>query len=366
MKVVTVFGTRPEIIRLSEVVRRLDPFCEHLLVHTGQNYDPLLSDVFFRDLESRQPDVHLGIESSGFAEQAGQIIARVGAVLEREKPDRVLILGDTNSGLAALAAARMRIPVFHMEAGNRCYDDRVPEEVNRRVIDHSSSVLLPYTERSKDNLVREGIERDRIFVTGNPIFEVMDAHRDRIDASDVLPRLGLEAASYVLVTLHRAENVDDGPRLGQFMTALSRVADDQACPVVVSVHPRTAAKLQQFGLAPSSSRVVLLEPLGFLDFIQLERHARLVLSDSGTVQEECAILRVPNVTLRDVTERPETIECGSNILSGAATEDVLRAVRLALAGPANWTPPVEYTARHVSATVARIVLGYLSLRQHRS
>jgi UDP-N-acetylglucosamine 2-epimerase (non-hydrolysing) len=366
MKVVTVFGTRPEIIRLSEVVRRLDPFCDHVLVHTGQNYDPLLSDVFFRDLGSRTPDVHLGIEASGFADQVGQILARVGPIFEREKPDRVLILGDTNSGLAAVVAARMRIPVFHMEAGNRCYDDRVPEEVNRRVIDHSSTVLLPYTERSKENLVREGIERDRIFVTGNPIFEVMEAHRDRIEQSEVLPRLGLESSAYVLVTLHRAENVDDPARLAQFMSVLSRVAEDQHCPLVVSVHPRTAARLEQFALTPSSSRVLLLEPLGFLDFMQLERRARLVLSDSGTVQEECAILHVPNVTLRDVTERPETIECGSNILSGAATDDVLRAVRLALAGPTDWTPPAGYMARNVSSTVARIVLGYLSQRQHHS
>jgi UDP-N-acetylglucosamine 2-epimerase (non-hydrolysing) len=366
MKVVTVFGTRPEIIRLSEVVRRLDPFCEHVLVHTGQNYDPLLSDVFFRDLGSRTPDVHLGIEASAFADQVGQILSRVGPIFEREKPDRVLILGDTNSGLAAIVAARMRIPVFHMEAGNRCYDDRVPEEINRRVIDHSSTILLPYTERSKENLVREGIERDRIFVTGNPIFEVMEAHRERIEQSGILPRLGLEASGYVLVTLHRAENVDDPARLAQFMSVLSRVAEDQACPLVVSVHPRTAARLEQFALTPSSSRVVLLEPLGFLDFMQLERRARLVLSDSGTVQEECAILRVPNVTLRDVTERPETIECGSNILSGAGTEDVLRAVKVALAGPTDWTPPVEYLTRNVSSTVARIVLGYLSLRQHHS
>lgn len=366
MKVVTVFGTRPEIIRLSEVVRRLDPFCDHRLVHTGQNYDPLLSDVFFSDLGSRQPDVHLGISASSFPEQAGQIIARVGETFERERPDRVLILGDTNSGLAALVAARMRIPVFHMEAGNRCYDDRVPEEVNRRVIDHASTILLPYTERSKENLVREGIERDRIFVTGNPIFEVMEAHRERIDASDVLPRLGLEPSAYVLVTLHRAENVDDPSRLGQFVEALSRVAEDQACPAIVSVHPRTAGKLKQAGLAPSSSRVRLLDPLGFLDFVKLERHARVVLSDSGTVQEECAILRVPNVTLRDVTERPETLECGSNILSGAGAEDILRAVRIALAARADWTPPAEYTARHVSSTVARIVLGYLSLREHSS
>jgi UDP-N-acetylglucosamine 2-epimerase (non-hydrolysing) len=364
MKVVTVCGTRPEIIRLSEVIKRLDRFCEHVLVHTGQNYDPLLSDVFFTDLQLRPPDVHLGIEASSFAEQAGQIIARIGAEFERLQPDRVLILGDTNSGLAAIVAARMRIPVFHMEAGNRCYDDRVPEEVNRRIIDHSSTILLPYTERSKENLVREGIDRDRIFVTGNPIFEVLQAQGAGIDRSTALTRFGVEPGGYVLATLHRAENVDAPARLESFLAALSRVGDEQKCPVLVSVHPRTASKLSQFKLAPSSSRVVLLEPLGFLDFVKLERHARVVLSDSGTVQEECAIFRVPNCTLRDVTERPETVECGSNILTGAETDDVLRGVRLALAGGCDWDPPPEYLRRYVSRTVVGIVLGFLSVRHH--
>jgi UDP-N-acetylglucosamine 2-epimerase (non-hydrolysing) len=364
MKVVTVCGTRPEIIRLSEVIKRLDRFCEHVLVHTGQNYDPLLSDVFFTDLGLRSPDVHLEIEAPGFADQAGQIISRIGAEFERLQPDRVLVLGDTNSGLAAIVAARMRIPVFHMEAGNRCYDDRVPEEVNRRIIDHSSTILLPYTERSKDNLVREGIDRDRIFVTGNPIFEVLQAHGEGIDRSTALTRFGVEPRGYVLVTLHRAENVDAPARLESFLVALSRVADEQKCQVLVSVHPRTASRLSQFKLAPSSSGVVLVEPLGFLDFVKLERHARVVLSDSGTVQEECAILGVPNCTLRDVTERPETIECGSSILAGAGTEDVLRAVRLALADGCDWVPPPEYVRRDVSRTVTRIVLGFLSVRHH--
>lgn len=364
MKVVTVFGTRPEIIRLSEVIRTLDRFCEHVLVHTGQNHDPRLSDVFFTDLGLRQPDIHLGIQVSSFAEQAGQIITAIGAEFERLQPDRVLILGDTNSGLAAIVAARMGIPVFHMEAGNRCYDDRVPEEVNRRIIDHSSTILLPYTGRSMENLVREGIGRDRIFITGNPIFEVLEAHKAAIDRRAVLEELGLAPDGYVLVTLHRSENVDRPERLENFLAALSSVAEEQGCPVIVSVHPRTASKLDRFGLRPASARVRLLPPLGFLDFVKLERHARIVLSDSGTVQEECAILGVPNCTLRDVTERPETIECGSNILTGAATADVLRGVRLALGDGRDWTPPAEYLARRVSRTVARIVLGFLSLRRH--
>ncbi len=366
MKICTLFGTRPEIIRLSEIIKVLDGFCQQVLVHTGQNHDPRLSDVFFSDLKLRQPDVHLGVDASSFAEQVGQILARAGEVFARERPDRVLILGDTNSALAALVAARMGIPVFHMEAGNRCYDDRVPEEVNRRIIDHASTILMPYTERSKENLVREGIERERIFVTGNPIFEVLEAHRERIVSSSVLDRLQLTPGEYLLVTLHRAENVDESQRLEAFLAGLSAVAEDQACPVAVSVHPRTADKLQRFGLGPSSSRVRLLEPLGFLDFVKLERSARAVLSDSGTVQEECAIFHVPNVTLRDVTERPETLECGSNVLSGAAPDDILRALKLALSLGHDWQPPAEYLQPRASRAVAKIMLGYVSVRRHQA
>lgn len=358
MRVMTLFGTRPEIIRLSRVIPVLDRACEQTLVHTGQNYDHSLSDVFFDELGVRAPDVHLGIQATSFAEQAGQILARSAQVLAEKKPDRVLILGDTNSGLAAIVAARAGIPVFHMEAGNRCYDDRVPEEINRRIIDHCSDVLMPYTERSKDNLVREGIARERIFVTGNPIFEVLEANAERIDSSDVLARLDLKRGEYFLVTLHRAENVDDPARLDSFLRGLSAVSDAYGHPTVVSVHPRTADQLARHGISAGSDRVRLLTPLGFFDFVQLEKNALCVLSDSGTVQEECAIFGVANVTLRDVTERPETIECGSGILSGADPDRILGAVRLALDTDRDWTPPAEYTVRGVSRTVAKIVLGY--------
>lgn len=364
MKVVTVFGTRPEIIRLSEVVRRLDRHAEHILIHTGQNYDPLLSDIFFDELGVRKPDVHLGVRADGFAAQAAQILERGDAALAEHAPDRVLILGDTNSGLVALAAARRQIPVFHMEAGNRCYDDRVPEEVNRRVIDHCSTVLMPYTERSKENLVREGIERERIFVTGNPIQEVLLRHETRIAASEVLTTLRLSPGQYVAVTMHRAENVDDRTRLASLLQGLNDVARSLEVPVVVSVHPRTRARLREFGL--NAGRLTLLDPLGFFDFIRLERDARLVISDSGTVQEECAIFGVPNVTIRDVTERPETIECGSNILSGSAPADLLRAVDVALQGGHDWTAPPEYLVDNVSRTVAKILLGYGSQRRQTS
>jgi UDP-N-acetylglucosamine 2-epimerase (non-hydrolysing) len=358
VKVLTIFGTRPEIIRLSLVIREIDTVCEQVLVHTGQNFDARLSDHFIRDLELRTPDVHLGVHASGFAEQAAAIILGVGAILAEHRPDRVLILGDTNSGLSAIVAARMGIPVYHMEAGNRCYDDRVPEEINRRIIDHSSAVLMPYTHRSKDNLVREGIARERIFVTGNPIYDVLAFYGERIEESEVLTQLDLASGGYYLATLHRAENVDRSDRLEQFVRGMSVAADRADIPVIVSVHPRTADKLSRFGVAPGSPRVRLLEPLGFFDFVKLERHARGVLSDSGTVQEECCIFGVPNVTLRDVTERPETIECGSNIVVGSDPDTMVLALEAAIRRNVKWCPPAEYRATGVARTVANVMLGY--------
>jgi UDP-N-acetylglucosamine 2-epimerase (non-hydrolysing) len=364
MKVVTIIGTRPEIIRLSLIIPLLDAHCTHVLVHTGQNRDPLLRDIFFAELGVRPPDAHLGVAATGFGAQVGELLPRVAEVLERERPDRVLILGDTNSGLSALVAARMGIPVFHMEAGNRCYDDRVPEEVNRRVIDHASTVLMPYTTRSKENLVREGIERERVFVTGNPIFEVLSHFADRIEASTVGKRLGVSAGRFFLLTMHRAENVDDPARLARLVESVVRVSTEHGMPVLFSVHPRTADRLSRAGLRPDPERLRMLDPLGFFDFVRLERDARAVLSDSGTVQEECAIFRVPTVTIRDVTERPETIECGSNILSGADPDAVSAAMRAVLALEADWQPPAEYVVPGVSRIVGRIVLGRISIRRH--
>ncbi len=366
MKVMTIFGTRPEIIRLSAVMKILDQHCDHITVHTGQNYEQSLSDIFFKELDVRQPDEMLGIRSSSFGEQAGQIINKVDDVLAARKPDRVLILGDTNSALSAIVAARRGIPVFHMEAGNRCYDDRVPEEINRRIIDHSSTVLLPYTERSRANLLAEGIEKERIFVSGNPIREVMNLCESRIEASDALDRFGTRTYDFFLVTLHRAENTNERSRLAMIFEGLSRLSVKFDKTVLISVHPRTASRLSEFGIVIDPGRIKLLEPLGFIDFIKLEKNALAVLTDSGTVQEECSILKVPNVTLRDVTERPETIECGSNILSGGDPESIERATSLALSLPAAWEPPKEYMATHVSQTVSKIVLGHSSVRRHYS
>jgi UDP-N-acetylglucosamine 2-epimerase (non-hydrolysing) len=356
LKVLTVLGTRPEIIRLSRVIPLLDRYVDHVLVHTGQNFDERLSGVFFDELELRAPDEFMGVSAASPAAQIGQILERAEAIFLAHRPDRLLILGDTNSGLAAMVARRLGIPVYHMEAGNRCFDDRVPEEVNRRVIDHCSSVLLPYTHNSKANLLREGIAQERIYVTGNPINQVLDFYRPKIDASTVLERLNLMKGRYFVITAHRAENVDHEPRLRTLIGALARLSDEYGLPVIYPVHPRTESKLERFGI--SASRLTLVQPLGLLDFVRLERDALCLLSDSGTVQEEGCILGVPNVTLRDVTERPETIECGSNILAGCGVDEILRAVRIAVDTRGKWAPPPEYLASNVAETVCRIVTGY--------
>ncbi|MEJ7623132.1 MAG: UDP-N-acetylglucosamine 2-epimerase (non-hydrolyzing) [Pyrinomonadaceae bacterium] len=366
MKVMTVFGTRPEIIRLSLIMRVLDQHCDHVTVHTGQNYDDSLSDIFIRDLEIRTPDVNLGIRSKSFADQAAQIISKVDDLFESHHPDRVLLLGDTNSALCAIAAARRQLPVFHLEAGNRCYDDRVPEETNRRIIDHSSAVLMPYTERSKDNLVREGIDRDRIYVTGNPIKEVLDHFSSQIEESPVMASLEVRPFEYFLVTLHRAENVDIPMRLSGILEGLGEISEKFGKPVLVSVHPRTAGKIKELVNISLNPDIRLLKSFGFFDFVKLEKNSLAVLTDSGTVQEECAIFGIPNITLRDVTERPETIECGSNILAGGNSADMVRAVEIAIAQPASWVAPREYLTPNVSQTVSKVVLGYTSFRRHSS
>jgi UDP-N-acetylglucosamine 2-epimerase (non-hydrolysing) len=358
MKVLTVLGTRPEIIRLSIIIEKLDSLVDHVLVYTGQNYDPNLSDVFFKQLGVRDPDHQLGARGS-FGQQIGTIITGAEQVLERERPDRFLVLGDTNSSLAAIAAKRAGVPVYHMEAGNRCYDDRVPEEVNRRVIDHASDVLLPYTERSRQNLLREGIEGRRVYVTGNPIYEVIRRHERQIDESSVLGELGLEGKHYVLVTMHRAENVDVPERLESLTQAFGLLHRELGLPIVVSTHPRTAERMRLADISVGDADVRFLPPFGFFEFVNLEKNAFLVLSDSGTVQEECSIFQVANVTIRDVTERPETLECGSNILSGADPETILCCARTVLALRSEWRPPAEYLVENVSDRVTKIVLGYL-------
>ena len=356
-KVLTVVGTRPEIIRLSRVIPLLDAHVRHTLVHTGQNFSDNLSRVFFDELGVREPDVLLGVDTSSLGRQLATLFEGFERVLDEHRPDRLLVLGDTNSALVAFSCKRRGIPVYHMEAGNRCYDDRVPEEVNRRVIDHCSSVLMPYTERSAENLVREGVERHRIFVTGNPIFEVLEAYADRIDASDALERHGVSPRGYLLATMHRAENVDDAAVFDRLCGALARVSDLYAMPLILSVHPRIAARLRpdSFG----SSRVVPVDAMPFFEFVKLQKNAALVLSDSGTVQEECAIFRVPVLTIRDTTERPETMEAGSNLISSTDPDRIVAAARFlhARGTSGGWDPPAEYVARNVSERVLRILLS---------
>lgn len=359
MKIVTVLGTRPEIIRLSVIVERLDAACDHVLVHTGQNHDHGLSDVFFAELGIRPPDHHLGIAGETFGARIGEILTGIERILRAERPDRLLVLGDTDSALSAIVAKRLGIEVLHMEAGNRCFDERVPEEVNRRIVDHSSDLLLPYTEGSRRNLLAEGIPAGRILVTGNPIREVLDRHSDAIDAAagPVLAELGVEPGGYLLLTAHRQETVDVEERLRDLVSGVLAVAEQHDLPVVAALHPRTRDRLAAFGVPFDDGRLRGGGTFGFFAFVALERHARGVLSDSGTVQEECCLLGVPAVTLRDTTERPETIECGSNVLAGVRPDAIVRTAAVAFGSSRTWTPPAEYLATDVSDTVTRIAVG---------
>ncbi len=357
MKVMTILGTRPEIIRLSRIIPLLDRYTKHILVHTGQNYDFHLNEVFFNELKVRQPDYLFDCRADSPMEEIGKILCHCEKAIRTEKPDRILILGDTNSALSAFVAKRYGIPVFHMEAGNRCYDDRVPEEVNRRIIDHCSDILMPYTERSRANLIREGIDGKRIYVTGNPILEVLDYYRPAIESSQALTKYRLTQGGYFLVTLHRAENVDEEERLRNFIKAFQRIYQHYQMPIICSLHPRTRHQLEKQNLTMDSEGIIAVKPLGLFDFIHLEKHAACVLTDSGTVQEECCIFQIPNITLRDVTERPETIESGSNIVTGCEPDAILNAVQIALDTACQWTAPAEYTQMHVSRTVIKIVLG---------
>lgn len=352
MKILTIMGTRPEIIRLSLIIPKLDKVCKHHLVHTGQSYDYNMSKVFFEELGIRKPNTFFNVKSDTAAAQIGKIFLKTEAIINKFKPDKLLILGDTNSALSAFVAKRMGIPVYHMEAGNRCFDDKVPEEVNRRTIDHSSDILMPYTDRSRANLIREGIASQRIFVTGNPIFEVLEKCRN-IYFSRELEKLNLEPDKYFLVTVHREENVLNKHRLWDILTACSNIT--QIHPVIFSRHPRTASIMELHKMDFPS--IDFHEPFGFRDFLELESKAACVITDSGTVTEECCIEHIRCVTVRDTTERPETVECGSNIIAGTDTKSIIRCVKAALDSPANWIVPPEYLRADVSDTVIKILLG---------
>jgi UDP-N-acetylglucosamine 2-epimerase (non-hydrolysing) len=359
MRVVTVLGTRPEIIRLSLIIPKLDALAkEHMLVHTGQNYSPSLSDIFFDELGLRRPDYMLGEGRQTLGGQLSVMFGEIENILAAHKPDVVLLLGDTNSALCAIVAERMGIPVVHMEAGNRCYDLTVPEEKNRRIIDAVSTINMPYTSYSKGNLLREGFPSSRIVLSGNPIREVILHYMPKIEASRILERLGLSDGGYMLVTAHRAENVDKPERLDCILEGLNRVARRFDTRVICSVHPRTRSRIEAGGTQVEPDvRVEFYEPFGFFDFVRLERHAACAITDSGTVQEECCIFGVPTVTIRQTTERPETVDCGSNVVCGLKPERIEKAVAVMTALPSRWKCPEGYMADNVSDIVVKYLLG---------
>lgn len=356
MKVLTILGTRPEIIRLSRVIEKMDRVCDHIIVHTGQNYDPNLNDIFFKQLNLRSPDYYLNAKGS-FGEQISIIFKKTEQIFEKESPDRFLVLGDTNSSLGAIIAKRMKIPVYHMEAGNRCYNDKVPEEVNRRIIDHSSDILLPYTERSRQNLIREGIPGERIYVTGNPINEVLNYYMKKIDTCKAFEKYNVKRKKFFLVTCHRAENVDVEDRLNNFIQSLNLIYRKYKIPIIWSMHPRTRQRFKRRNYKIDSG-VNIVDPIGLFEFVKLEKNAICMLTDSGTVQEECCIFKIPNVTVRDETERPETIEVGSNILSGMDPKSIIKCVDIVINRSCNWEPPAEYLKKDVSSTIVKIILGH--------
>jgi UDP-N-acetylglucosamine 2-epimerase (non-hydrolysing) len=358
MNIVTVLGTRPEIIRLSLVMKKLDQLAaKHTVIHTGQNFTYSLSEVFFKELGLRKPDYVLSEKQESLGSQMAIMFQRIEEILRAEKPDKVLLLGDTNSALSAILAERMGIPVVHMEAGNRCYDLSVPEEKNRRVIDAISSYNMPYTRQSKDHLVREGFPSHRIILTGNPIYEVLSHYRDRIEASTVMETLELASGHYLLATIHRAENVDRAEPLREIMEGLNRIAKNTALRIILSVHPRTRSRLAALSDLKIHPLVEFHEPFGFFDFVKLEQHAACVLTDSGTVQEECCIFRVPTVTVRNSTERPETVDCGSNVVSGVDADRIESAAQVMMAMPTDWDCPQGYLDTDVSAKVVKFLLG---------
>jgi UDP-N-acetylglucosamine 2-epimerase (non-hydrolysing) len=353
-KILTILGTRPEIIRLSRIIPKLDQICDHRVLHTGQNYDPALNEIFFNDLGIRQPDVILDTKGTT-AEQIGKMFVGVEKYLQEFAPDRVLILGDTNSGLAAIICERLGIPVYHMEAGNRCYDLKVPEEKNRKIIDAVSSINLPYTELSRQNLLREGATNNKVFVTGNPIKEVIDFYANEIDSSSILTTLDLEKNNYIISTAHRAENVDVDNRLINIFESFKKISKDYK--IVFSCHPRTKQKLAKFNILVDNPNIIMTEPLGFFDFVNLEKNAYMAISDSGTVQEEMCLFKIPTVTIRDTTERPETVWCGSNMVTGLEKGNILAGYNRMKLTDRNWKVPVEYDQNNVSDVVVNILLS---------
>jgi UDP-N-acetyl-L-fucosamine synthase len=361
LKVVTVLGTRPEIIRLSRVVAKLDQYCDHVIVHTGQNHDYELNEIFFRDLELRKPDHFLNAAGANGAETIGKVIIAVDAVLASLSPDAVLVLGDTNSCMAVIPAKRRKIPIFHMEAGNRCFDQRVPEEINRRIVDHTADINLTYSSIAREYLLREGLPPDMVIKTGSPMFEVLDHYREAILASDVLERLQLRDRGYFVVSAHREENIDSDRNFAKLKAVLNALAEQFELPVIVSTHPRTQKRIDSLGTS-FHSLVRLLKPLGFRDYVKLQMSSRATLSDSGTISEESSILNFPALNIREAHERPEAMEEASVMMVGLEVERVLQALLILADQPRGEERGLrqvsDYGMPNVSDKVLRIIHSY--------
>lgn len=363
LKLMTIIGTRPEIIRLSATIKACDKYFDHVLVHTGQNWDYTLNQVFFDDLGLRQPDHFLESVGNDLGETMGNIIAKSFSVLAAEQPDALLVLGDTNSALSAISAKRLKIPIFHMEAGNRCFDQNVPEEINRKIVDHISDINLPYTEHSRRYLLSEGFKKEHIYVTGSPIQEVLRDHMANIDKSDVLNELGLEAGKYMIVSAHREENIDNEENFLDLMNAINKIAEQYQVPIIYSTHPRSMKYIESrnFKFHPL---VKTLKPFGFLDYNKLQKNALCVLSDSGTLSEESAMLGFTGVLLRTSTERPEVLDKGTVVVAGIKADDVEQAVELAIAMTENNEETVlalDYEDTNVSVKVVKIIQSYTKI-----
>ncbi|CAK2924697.1 UDP-N-acetylglucosamine 2-epimerase (non-hydrolysing) [Vibrio crassostreae] len=361
LKVMSVVGTRPEIIRLSRVLTKLDEHCDHLVVHTGQNYDFELNEVFFNDLGVRKPDYFLNAAGKNAAETIGQVIINVDQVLEEIQPDAMLVLGDTNSCLSAIPAKRRKVPIFHMEAGNRCFDQRVPEETNRRIVDHTADINLTYSSIARDYLLAEGLPADRVIKTGSPMFEVLNYYMPQIDASDVLSRLGLQQGQFFVVSAHREENVDSPKQLAKLAETLNTVAEHYGLPVIVSTHPRTRNRIEAQGIE-FHKNIQLLKPLGFHDYNHLQKNSKVVLSDSGTINEESSIMNFPALNLREAHERPEGMEEASVMMVGLHAERVMQGLKVLDSQPRGedrlLRPVYDYTMPNVSDKVVRIMHSY--------
>ena len=363
LKVMTVVGTRPEIIRLAETIKACDQYFDHVLVHTGQNYDYKLNQVFFEDLELREPDHYLDAAGEKLGDTMGNIIAKSYRVMEEEKPDALLVLGDTNSALCAISAKRLKVPIFHMEAGNRCWDWNVSEMINRKIVDHIADINLPYTENSRRYLLSEGIDGKTIFVTGSPMREVLDKYHDKIEASDVLTQLGLKEKEYILVSAHGEENIDLEENFLSLMNALNDVAEVYQMPVIYSTHPRSKKFIEKrnFQFHPL---VKSMEPFGFFDYNKLQKNAFCVLSDSGTLSEESAMCRFPGVLIRTSTERPEALDMGSVVLGGIDTETIEQAIELAVSISKNgdlFELNADYCQKNVSLKVVKTIQSYTDI-----